>query len=336
MHERNEKLLIVGLESLAGSNIAHTLANRCEVVGLSRCRGFALERCRTLTDIRRLPTDNQLSREHVFVSIVAERPHWVVYCGPTSHCSWDLLQARGADVIHSPPCDTATEAELLSAAARAAEQCGAKLALVSTDAVCAGPQVFHSEAVPLPLSHSKSTVHPAIHAARQLEQQLGEHQVLILRTHLYGWSAMGESHAEQLWLQLEDGASLSASGRHYSSPIVATDFAELLWAALHCGLTGLFHAAGAERASQWHFAVALAAASGMWLNKSSHNSAAKRSLSADDQETSLDSRKLQRALGLPLPGLRDGLERFVQQTVNGDRDSLRAAFFTHLLAPIAA
>ena len=43
------------------------------------------------------------------------------------------------------------------------------------------------------------------------------------------------------------------------------------------------------------------------------------------QETSLDSRKLQRAVEMPLPLLRDGIDQFVEQSHNGYRERLRNA-----------
>jgi dTDP-4-dehydrorhamnose reductase len=372
-----DKLLIVGIDTLAGSNIALTLADRCEIVGLSGRRGFALEGCRTLHDSRpRL--EPQLAREHVFVSIVAERPRWIVYCGPRAYSSWDERTAAeasgsgsamsGATAFGEMTFDATQESTLLAAACRAAKECSAKLAFISTDAACSGPQMFQGENLAAERSAARIQRNSVCNSAQEMERQLAAHEALILRTHLYGWSAMGESYAENLWMTLEDGLPLVArpktdavdlhgvskspavSGNRYASPILASDFAELLWAALRHNLTGLFHAAGAERASQWQFAAALAAASGMWIkgvqsrSASSSENAAKSasrktspSLSSSSSvETSLDSRRLQRALHQPLPRLRDGLERFTQQATNSYRDSLRAAFFAPIPEPVAA
>ncbi|HTQ39395.1 MAG TPA: hypothetical protein VMJ32_10220 [Pirellulales bacterium] len=384
----NHKLLIVGIETLAGSNLALQLADRCEVVGLTRHRGFALDGCRTLVERRFSVRMNSASGDEVCLAILDERPRWVVYCGPTSCSSWDGVYGYGAnhnitEAGVSVPAnavandaaanDAATfdaneEAKRLAAIGQAVKKCGAKLALVSTDAVCAGPQVFHREDMSVVHAAADVRNNPAPHAAWLIERQIDQREALVVRTHLYGWSAMGESYAERLWTALEDGVPFSVghsagtvglrsafytpaiSGRRYASPILATDFAELLWAALQRGLSGIFHAAGAERASQWQFVAALAAASGMWMNGSKSYSrdgiphAAKTraqrisemSSSACGQETSLDSRKLQRAVGLPLPRLFDGLERFTQQAGNGYRDQLRAAFFAPLPEPVAA
>ena len=46
--QRVDKLLVVGVDTLAGGNLAVTLGNRCEVIGTSWTRGFELDGCRML------------------------------------------------------------------------------------------------------------------------------------------------------------------------------------------------------------------------------------------------------------------------------------------------
>jgi dTDP-4-dehydrorhamnose reductase len=112
---------------------------------------------------------------------------------------------------------------------------------------------------------------------------------------------------------------------------LASDFAELLWQAQCQGLQGLHHLAGAERASIWHVARALADAGGMSLNaipaakNASRESCELIGEFRCDQETSLDSRKIQRALTRPLPRLAEGVARFVEQATNGYRDRLQSS-----------
>ena len=43
-----DKLLVIGIDTLAGGNLALVLADRCEVLGVCRQHRFELEGCRTL------------------------------------------------------------------------------------------------------------------------------------------------------------------------------------------------------------------------------------------------------------------------------------------------
>jgi dTDP-4-dehydrorhamnose reductase len=349
MDQHSDKLMIVGIDTLAGSNVALTLGDRCEIVGLSHHRSFTLQGSRTLIDRCRKVPGNSLSTDHIAASIIAEQPQWVIYCGPISYSSWDWGANSELDRPECTADHAVKETKRLTAALQSSQQCGAHLTLVSTDAICTGPQVFHDEETPVASAAADRIANRAANEAWQLERELHKHQALIVRTHLYGWSALGENYVEQLWLALEDGFSLNTSimpqltnqqtvsGSNYASPILASDFAELLWAALQRNLNGLYHAGGAERASQWQFATSLAAASGMWMNGGqiiNKQSAIVPPMA--NQETSLDSRKLQRTLKLPLPRLYEGLERFTQQATSGYRNALRAAYFPHIMESAAA
>jgi dTDP-4-dehydrorhamnose reductase len=315
---RVDKLLIVGIDTLVGANLALTLSDRCEVVGISYRAGCKIYGCRTITE-RLTPG------ESLFGSIVAEHPDWIVYCGPTSQSSWDW-----AGDFHC-----GQESKQLTTISDAAKHSGSRLTLVSTDAVFRGPRLFHRESFP------KAIDHPAANAARQLEKVVSA-DALIVRTHTYGWSCAGESHAENLWAALAENRPIAPSGTRYATPILASDLAELLWRT-HCRrLSGVFHAGGAERASMWQFATAMAAASGTSVkilqlaSDASGEDIAALGQARCGQESSLDSRKLQRAVESPLPLLREGLQRFVEQAKNGHRAKLSAALSQPFISSSAA
>ena len=95
-----EKLLIVGIDTLAGSNLALTLADRCNIVGISDRSGFELPGCRTL------PIRSSAS-EAVGESIVADarrgsftvaRPPVLVGIAATSNCSHTNLGKLGSSM----------------------------------------------------------------------------------------------------------------------------------------------------------------------------------------------------------------------------------------------
>jgi dTDP-4-dehydrorhamnose reductase len=126
------------------------------------------------------------------------------------------------------------------------------------------------------------------------------------------------------------GPRSTKAGR-YATPIFAGDFADLLWQAIAQDLHGTYHLAGAERVNMWQFAAALAAVAGTTVKVLQTIAAGETdgpsigSIWQHMEETSLDSRHLQRTIKTSMPLLRDGLSRFLTQASDGRRQLLEAA-----------
>jgi len=296
------RIVVCGVEGVVGGNLALGLAGRGVVHGLSFHQPVALEGCTTATCRRYEAGD--LQRQ-----VAAASPHWIVHCGPLARGSWDLPP-------DSAPADR--EGALCVALAEIADRAGARLTVISTDAVFAGPRMFHDE------QSSAASAAPFALAARRVEQVLaGRPRVLVVRTHAYGWSprAAEPGFAERLWQHLAEGTPCRLDPHSHATPILATDLAEPLWLAYRRGMEGLYHVAGAERTSAYRFAVELAACFGLPIGPG---------VMADEEgagllrETSLSTRRAQRELERPMPMLREGLERFARQATSGFRARLRS------------
>jgi len=294
-----DKALIISVDTLAGANIALTWSGRCEVVGISSRRRFALDGCRVIA-----AGDDRCTLEE---AVDAEAPDTLVLCGPTSRSAWDRSQDP----------DTAAQSQRLAAACQAAKSCGSRVVIVSSDAECSGPHLFRRDNDVPPIDGVSG----------------GDD--LIVHTHLFGWSPTGDSCFEQLWAAICHGRPCRASGTRYASPILATDFADLLWKARTKGLHGKYNLACAERANMWQVATALAAAARLPLGVMRFDPSLTEDTSAG-QETSLDSRHAQRALETRLPRLSDGIDRFVEQATSGYRDRIAATLAMPALASSAA
>jgi dTDP-4-dehydrorhamnose reductase len=238
---------------------------------------------------------------------LAERsPRWIVFCPQTSAGSWDLSTRTHA---------LADEMGAAQALARWTAAHDAQLTLVTTDAVFAGPRMFHEEESPALASG------PGPEKARRLEETLIVAGALVVRTHVYGWSPAQESFCEQLWSAAIDRRPVAIDGRRHATPMLASDLANYLVRARQAQISGLWHIAGAERTSPYRFACELATALGLPappMATSSDDIAA-----LDQAETSLCSRRARRKLEMPLPMLGEGLDRFAAQAENGWRDRLR-------------
>ena len=295
-----ERLLITGVDRAPGCNLALALADRYEVLGLYEERAVStVSLCTAACDWNQPAAIRQLVDEW--------RPRTIIHCGPLSAGSWDPpADARAAD---RDPCVVALLAQLASDA-------GARLTVLTSDVVFAGPRMFHEEDWPA------AGAGPLAASVLQTERALERAGALVLRTHAYGWSPARRStgFAERLFDDLAAGRTVALGGLRHATPILDTDLAELVARADERRLQGLYHAAGAERTSPWGFATALAAAMGLPRPSVSEDSRAAFDDNPCLDETSLNSRRLRRALAMPTPMLADGLERFVAQAQAGWRD----------------
>ena len=147
---------------------------------------------------------------------------------------------------------------------------------------------------------------------------------LIIRTHAIGWQ-VGANHGwlESLLTSVERGSIGSVDFARHGTPMLATDLAEILKKSWESGLVGTHHVAGAERISPREFAMRLA--DHFRLPKPATpiaGSLVDRSTGFGCGETSLQTRKIRRALGIPLPLLDESLDRLYQQHLSGYRASL--------------
>ena len=301
-----DKLLIVGADSMLGANLALAFEDRFDCTGLAK-------KLPEVAGCRETHVGDLLDSAVVERLVAAEHPNWVIYLGPTSHCSWDAAtDERPASITH-----------LIQRLAALTDECGAALTLLSSDAVFTGPRLFHEEP-------SRATAEtPFAREVRAVENAVaGSPQALVVRTHAYGWRAHNDSSnlVDALVEQLVAGRLAAMDGVRYATPILATDLAELLAVAYEKELRGLYHITGAERTNLARFVGELSGALDLRLTSpaaESESSFVELPLSRPVSETSLNTRRARRDLGLPMPLLREGLERLAAQHDNGFRARLR-------------
>lgn len=299
-----DKVVIAGIDSIAGANLAASLSERFQVVGLSFSHLIHIEGCETAVC---LPDDPQAIEGWV----EAERPQWLVYCGPAAHPSWE-----GRELPR--------EFQALQWArpwARAAAACGCELTVISSDGVFAGPWMFHDEdSASFCESRTAQTI-------RSIEQELrGIYpQCLIARTNVFGWSPLATAPglAEQI---LSGTPGLKLDCVRHATPILATDLAEILAAAFERRLQGIQHIGGAERVNPYRFGAVLADR----FECSCPPPAEFESLTLrrgifGAGETSLRSRLIRSHLGIPLPLLGEGLTRMHAQLEDGFPDRFKSS-----------
>ena len=306
------RVLVTGVDGAVGANIALWLGRRAEVFGLYEDHQVALPGCEIdRWDPRRPAMIRGMVR--------GAGPNWIVHCGPLACGSWDLFQNFRSlkDFGSLRAQETAVCGELLDAA----EHLGASLTSVLTDAVFAGPRMFHDEQSPA------AGQEPPAMAARGVERLLEGRRALVVRTHAYGWGsrAAEPTFAERVWMALAEGLPCPLDPRRHATPILASDLADILWLAYRRGLEGLYHVAGAERASAFRFAHELAGLAGLPMPDQAAEPPTAVSPAGSVWETSLNTRRARQELGRPMPMLREGLARFVAQVRDGTRAQLQSS-----------
>lgn len=296
-----ERMLVVGVDSVVGGNLAAQAVERCPVAGVWFNRCVEIEGC----DCQ--PTPRATSIE-AYVTQFA--PDCVIYCGPESHSSWE------SDVSSRVLTTPEEQAVRWAMAARTAN---AAFVMVSSDAVFTGPWMFHDEQSP---SHCDSPASQAI-LRNEAAVRSAHPGVLVIRTNAFGWSPTGDGFVENLFQKIESRRGIDPDHIRHSTPILATDLADIIDRAVAEGLTGIFHVAGAERVSPTQFAQRLADQFDLpWLTQSCDTTLTGPRTGFGEGECSLQTKAIRKALCVAMPMMAESLERLARQQVDGHRDRL--------------
>jgi len=300
---RVDKLVIAGVDTILGGNIAAWFSDRYDVIGLSFGKPVRIQGCETL----KCPSRDPLAIQNW---IASERPKWIVFCGPWAESAWN---GNSNWIEGNRP------AELIRPWVAGAAAIGCNCTVMSSDAVFTSPWMFHDEE-----STSFSST-PEAQALLQMEQTVAEvnPDAMIVRSHVFGWAPFSETEGfiEQTLAQMYSGRRMNLDCVRHATPILATDLAEVLEQAYGACLSGLYHIGGAERLNPYRMGTLLATQFGCPYTPSAPlEPLTERSAEFGAGETSLQSLKIRKALGISLPLVSEGLERLHAQSLNGYRD----------------
>lgn len=298
-----DKILIVGLDTIAGANLAATFKDRFSVTGVCCETEVSVAGCETEAD----HCDEALK---IAQRVRADR---IVLCGMNSQSGWEM-DSR-----------VPFEGQLLRTARAwgdAANKTKSELTLISSSSVFTGPWMFHDEESEQ-FSNSPEAL-GILAMEREIRQRVP--QALIVRTHTYGWSPLGdeEGFAAGILNRLRIGETSSIDCVRHASPILATDLAEIVEKAFSAGLTGLLHIGGAERINPYRFSNLLADQFGYPCSVSGTlDPVGGRSSQFGTGESSLNCRRLRQELQIGAPLAAEGIQRFHQQVLGDFRDQFQ-------------
>ncbi len=299
-------MLVVGVETVAGANLALQFAETFRVIGLSSVPGITLQGC----DVQSIKAHDAVTVKSL---IQQSRPQGIVFCGQAAQSCWDEATTPAIDDVAAVTW------------AKAAADAGAAFAMLSSDAVFTGPWLSHFEDddehyCPTPRAQQIRAIEESVFAAHP--------ESLVVRTHVFGLSPIANrpSFAERILSQLESNAELTIDSLRHASPILATDLAEMLTVAFESEVSGLLHIAGGERTNPYLFSVLLSEAAELpgpnydWIEELTDSV-----VGFGCSETTLNCSQARDLLERPMPLLVECINRLVAQCRNGHLAKLRSA-----------
>ncbi|MCA8995526.1 MAG: sugar nucleotide-binding protein [Planctomycetaceae bacterium] len=295
-----QKLLIVGVDTVAGANLAASLSDRYQVFTAAPDRRYEIPNCDALD-----PAD--APRRYVELS----QADVIILCGPAARSNWEPSAKEG---IQDSTVESTQEW------AKIARETDAKLVMVSSDAVFSGPWMFHDEQSP---GFSQSYQAQVIRAAEDQVTRTCTNS-LVLRTNVFGWSPQGESGwLETMLSEISARRVVEQDYIRHATPMLATDLAEIIDRACQENLTGTYHVGGAERISPLTLAQRLADTFDLpWLSLRKEAALTETPQGFGASECSLQTKAIRKELCVAMPLLSESLERLKEQSDNGYRARL--------------
>ena len=303
-----KKLLVTGASGLLGLNLALRAADLgWDVTGWTGRRSLARVPFKAeqvdLADLEDIPA-----------RVAAVAPDLVIHCAALA----DIDKAE-----QHPALAEKLNAQEPEALAYVANKNGAQLIHISTDAVFDGLRGDYRETdEPNPIN---------VYARTKLE---GERAVLAAypqaaaaRVNFYGWSPTGQrSLAEFFYTHLRSEQTMNGFTDVFFSPLYVGHLAELLLKMAELRLEGLYHVFCPQATSKYAFGVSVARL--FELDESLINPTALQEIQTGTPRSlnlSMNTDKLQAALGETLPSEAEGLQAFYADWQAGLPDRLVAA-----------
>lgn len=281
------RILITGGSGLLGANVAKDLSSKHEVFATHFDKSPI-----SISNVKFMKLDVS-DQKHVNEVTQKVSPELVIHAAAlvdSKFCEQNKKEAYSVNVV-----GTGNVAE-------AAEKVNAKMVYLSTGFVFDGKKgMYKEEDGPNPLSYYSKT---KLYGEREMQKFPGQ---LVFRTDIYGWNIQSKSSfAEWVIGSLRRKQEINLYSNIFFSPILANDLSEIFVKAAEKGLKGVFHVAGSERASRLGFAEQAADVFGLdkgFINPVMHSDPL---LPAD---TSLDCSRIEEALKIRLPNIKEGLLR---------------------------
>ena len=299
------KLLVTGASGLLGLNLSLMMRETHNLVGVDRSK-------LTNAPFRIIRAD--LMEAGAVDRILDEaRPEAVIHCAALANleqCEADPITAEGVN------------ANLPGKLAGVCRRQGIRLIHISTDAVFDGTRdgPYTETDPPSPLG-----VYSATKLRGEANVLSADPAAVVARVNFFGWSLGGQrSLSEFFFNRLSAGERCDGFSDVWFCPMFVGDLAATLVHMLERGLSGLYHVVGSEALTKYDFGVRIARRFGFDASLVIPRSVEESGLQARrSHRLRLSVHKLSTALGVSIPGVSTGLDRFYSQYEAGYPQRLR-------------
>jgi len=184
-----------------------------------------------------------------------------------------------------------------------------RLVYISSNAVYDGRNPLYSEITPVnPINyygHLKVEAENIVHKS-------GLPWAIIRPILMYGWPYPGERENPVVWWvrSLENGKPIKVVDNVFSKPLPAWSCAEVIWAVIRQNRTGIYHAAGRDHLSIYQFALRVGEVFNLDTGLITPvPDSYFPEIAPRPQDTSFDTTKMEKELGVQTVGVNEGLMR---------------------------
>ena len=300
------KILVTGASGLLGLNLSLRMIEAHTIVGVDRNKlaGTPFEIVKA--DLLEAGACSRLIEE--------VQPDAIIHTAANANIDACESDPEGARLLN---------AEFPGQLAELCAQRGVRMIHISTDAVFDGTKdgIYIEADKPNPLS---------IYARTKLDGEnavlFGNPSAVVARVNFFGWSLSGErSLSEFFFNHLHAGKPCNGFTDVWFCTMFVGDLADTLVRMLEKGLSGLYHVVGSEALTKYEFGVRIARQFGFDEKLIRPISVEESGLTAKrSRKLRLSVHKLSTDLGMEIPSVSTGIEKFYTQYQQGYPQKMRS------------
>jgi dTDP-4-dehydrorhamnose reductase len=299
------RILVTGASGLLGLNLGLLIHPTHEIIGVDRSK---------LGNVPFQLVKMDLLENGAIEAILDEsHPEAVIHCAALADLDACELDPEAARRLNG---------KLPGELAGSCAMRGIKMIHISTDAVFDGTKdgVYTEEDAPNPLG---------VYARTKLEGEeavmAADRRALVARVNFFGWSLSGTRSLSEYFVNcLTAGNKCNGFNDVWFCPLFVGDLTEILVRMLEQGLSGLYHLVGSQALTKFDFGVQIARQFGFDESLIQPISIAASGLMAKrSNNLRLSVHKLSTDLGIEIPTVSTGIEKFYTQAQQGYPQKMR-------------
>jgi dTDP-4-dehydrorhamnose reductase len=286
------KLIVTGAGGLLGSNFVETLKKRFSILAVDRSNLVWFQGAKSICA--------DILDEAVMARIIREySPQAVIHCAAETRVDFCEEHPENAFRINE---------EGTRIVAETAGRCKAKIVYISTDSIFDGKRgMYNEQDIPHPIN-----VYAQSKLAGEKAVVSGCSDYLVIRTNIFGWNLQPMlTLAEWILQNINDGNRIPGFTDVIFSPLLVNDLARIIENMLNAGMRGFYHVGARDSCSKFEFARMIARVFGKDETSVFESCSEDAGFKAQrPKDSSLDVARVTEALGVQMPGINEGLNRF--------------------------